>query len=282
MNRVLRNERQRIRRRAVRFVDCNYSQQRSIPSLQQLHSVSAGVKEKFAVDDQNHQPVSSVRTGDNLNDAGFQFNSFDDEENFEVLPSDSSDDEDEQFQRAFDLKKALAEWVINTKTPAYHVNELLSILRNIAPSLPKCCKTLCKTPRIANIAKMDNGHYLHVGLKDCLERFLSNNNFNGDCITIDISTDGVGASKSSSSDIWPILVSVVGYEDILMPGAFHGTKKPKNVNNFLQRFVDEYNELSGGFCCGNRTYNLHIRAVVADVPARNFGQHWSYWVLQLY
>lgn len=269
MNRILLAEKQRYRRRARRFVDFSYSSQQRLSLSQQLNSVPTETGANFEANSQNEQPTPHESI-DDICDIGTQLLSFFDDETFEVLPSDSSDDEDELLQRVFDLRKALAEWVVNSKTPAYHVDKLLSILRNIAPGLPKCCKTLCKTPRIANIIEMDNGHYLHVGLENCLNRFLSNNNFNGDCITIDIGVDGVGVSKSSTSDIWPILVSVVGYEDILMPGAFHGTKKPCNVNNFLQRFVEEYNELSGGFIYGNKTYILHVRAVVADIPARTF------------
>lgn len=274
MNRALLNEKQRIRRRAKSFVDLNYSQRRLSQNSQQLNSVPTEVGINFASKlDLNKQLQSSESIEENVDDivdVGAQLLSFIDEEVFDVLSSDSSDDEEEHMQRAFDLKKALAEWVVNAKIPAYHVDKLLTILRNIAPSLPKCCKTLCKTPRTANIIEMDNGHYLHVGLRDCINRFLSNNNFIGDCITIDIDVDGVGVSKSSASDIWPILASVVGYKDILMPGAFHGTKKPVNVNNFLKRFVDEYNELSDGFCYCNKVYSLNIRAIVADIPARTF------------
>lgn len=276
MNRVLLNEKQRFKRRARRFVDLNYSQRRLSQSSQQLSAVPTEVGVNFSEKlGQNQQPAeqlseSTQENVDEIDDVGAQLLSFLDEDVFDVLSSDSSDDEDEHLQPAFDLKKALAEWVINSKIPAYHVDKLLKILRNIAPGLPKCCKTLCKTPRKANIFEMDNGHYLDVGLGNCLNRFLSNNNFDGHCITIDIGVDGVGVSKSSTSDIWPILVSVVGYKDILMPGAFHGTKKPSNVNHFLQRFVNEYNELSGGFCYNNKTYSLHIRAIIADIPARTF------------
>lgn len=272
MNRILLNKKQRDKRRAKRFVDLNYSYPRL--TTQQINIVP--ITEKNVTTQslklQNQLLISAETVEENVNDisdVGIQLVSLN-EDIFEVLPSDSSDDDGEQLQQEFDLKKALADWVINAKIPAYHVDKLLLILRNIAPGLPKCCKTLCKTPRIANIVEMDYGHYLHVGLEDCLSRFLSNNNFTGDCITIDINTDGVGASKSSASDIWPILVSVVGYEEILMPGAFHGTKKPSNVNNFLKRFVNEFNELCGGFHYGNKTYSLHIRTVVADVPARTF------------
>lgn len=269
MSRILLNEKQRNRRRAQRFVDLNYVQQRTRQNVQQLNKPPTEIGEYVTSFSHQLNTDSFEAVFANSVDVQTETLSYSPEDRFEVLPSDTSDDEESNFP-AFDLRKALAEWAINTKTPAYHVDELLSILRNIAPSLPKCCKTLCKTPRIANITEMDNGHYLDIGLQECLNRFLSKNNFTGECLTIDVNVDGVNTSNSSSSDIWPILVSVVGYKDILMPGAFHGTEKPRDVNNFLKRFVDEFNKLSGGFCNGDKVHNLHIRAVVADVPAKTY------------
>lgn len=183
----------------------------------------------------------------------------------------SSSDESTVECRELDFQTELQEWVVNCKVSAAHVDKLLPILRKKESTLPKCCKTLVHTPQSNNIVPMDNGNYLTIGIRNELERLLlTNTKIRNQRIALDIFSDGVGVANSSTSCLWPICIRVVEVNEILLTHLFHGTSKPKNVNNFLQPFVDEFNQLKDGFEVNGTTYTLCVRAIIADTPARQF------------
>ncbi|KAJ6634605.1 hypothetical protein Bhyg_13180 [Pseudolycoriella hygida] len=183
----------------------------------------------------------------------------------------NSDVESSEECVEFDFRGELQEWVVNCGVPANCVDSLLPILRKKEPTLPKSCKTLVSTPKSNNIVAMDNGQFLILGLQNELKKYieLSKTVINS-CIALDIFADGVGSAKSSSSVLWSILIRVVETREILMTHLFHGMSKPKNVNNFLQPFVNEFNEVKDGFEVNCESYTLCVRAVIADTPARKF------------
>lgn len=171
------------------------------------------------------------------------------------------------------LKDKLSAWAAHYNLSREAVNALLSILRVEHPILPKDKRTLCNTPRYSEIFQMDNGYYLHIDLKNSLLQFMAkNNNHSWDNdIYIDINIDGVPISKSSSSTLWPILINIVGFDEVICVGTFYGTEKPTNVDNYLNRFVNDFCEIHrNGLLFANKMYNLYIRAITADAPARAF------------
>lgn len=59
-------------------------------------------------------------------------------------------------------------------------------------------------------------------------------------IELVINIDGLPISKSSGSQLWPILGSVFGFKDIFIIGIYHGnSKKPESAHLFLERLVVE-------------------------------------------
>ncbi|KYN15258.1 hypothetical protein ALC57_12525 [Trachymyrmex cornetzi] len=46
-------------------------------------------------------------------------------------------------------------------------------------------------------------------------------------------------SKSSGKQLWSILISVAGVQDVMMVGAYCGYKKPDDINLFLEDFISE-------------------------------------------
>ena len=87
------------------------------------------------------------------------------------------------------------------------------------------------------------------------------------------STDGLPLSKSSKSDLWPILGRLVGVgiDESVLIAAFHGSRKPSSAREFLGPFLTEYSILHNEeFVYENRNYTVQIHAVFADTPARNF------------
>lgn len=151
-----------------------------------------------------------------------------------------------------------------------NINYIFS-LQIVDPSLPKSCKTLTGTPRKNNIIDLDNGKFLYFGLKKIIQNFESTNVISENVLSIDIGIDGVGITNSSTSSLWPILINVVGYDEILLVGCFCGQSKPLNVNDFLKSFCDEmFDSLQSGININNVHYNFLIRAIVCDAPARSF------------
>lgn len=54
-------------------------------------------------------------------------------------------------------------------------------------------------------------------------------------------------------------------------GLFHGNNKPSNVDEYLQKFVDEVRKLQEqGFSFNGKIYFLKMSAFVCDMPARAF------------
>lgn len=178
----------------------------------------------------------------------------------------------------FDFIKEIASWVVNSNTSAMHVDSLLRIVQRKVPELAICCKTLLQTPKNAyeDIVPMCNGLYLHIGLKKMLTMFLSKNKLNSKKIIIDVGIDGTPTTKSSDTELWPIMVNVVGFEDVLLVGSYFGSGKPsdeeKSSREYLTPFVTEVLEIlnDGGIMFENEIYDLEFRAFVMDAPARAF------------
>lgn len=169
--------------------------------------------------------------------------------------------------------RELAAWAIKTKQTKSALNDLLTILRVKDETLPKDYRTLCKTPSNSNVQinEMDGGKYIHFGIENCLKHFIWTHKLEACIVEIDISIDGVPISKSSSKCLWPILINVPGYSTIMVVGVYFGNEKPADIDKFMQRFVEEYLFLSSnGLHMLGKRFELVIRCVVADAPARAF------------
>jgi len=91
-------------------------------------------------------------------------------------------------------------------------------------------------------------------------------------IEIIINIDGLPLSKSSGSQVYPILCSLVNnYSNVGIIGIYHGYKKPANANRFLQSFVNEAQDLiTHGVTINGIIYPFKIKAFICDVPAQSF------------
>lgn len=191
--------------------------------------------------------------------------------------SESENDDSDDFIDETDKKKIkiqkIREWLIKTKQTRENGNELLAILREDMPELPKDMRTLIKEgldQKTRNIVEMDDGKYIHIGLSKCLNNFLSKFEYKKDTIVLDICTDGVPVYKSSYS-LWPILMNVVGYDYVLTIGTYYGPSKPKNCNLYFKKFVEEFLVIyESMFDFNGKKYAIDIRAIIADAPARAF------------
>jgi len=63
-------------------------------------------------------------------------------------------------------------------------------------------------------------------------------------IKIAIGIDGLPLTKSSNSQLWPILAFIVDEIKIVFPvGVYHGNAKPKDSNDFMADFISETKDL---------------------------------------
>lgn len=143
------------------------------------------------------------------------------------------------------FSEKLQNWSIEFKINHNALQVLLSILRETPTfqNLPKDPRTFLMTPKTTIMRVVQPGLYYHFGILNSL-----NNIFNKQLsvpltIKLAINIDGLPLSKSSGSQLYPILGIVKDYKplnNIVFPiGIYHGQEKPCCFNNFLEEFVSE-------------------------------------------
>ncbi|XP_026827842.1 uncharacterized protein LOC113562460 [Ooceraea biroi] len=175
-----------------------------------------------------------------------------------------------------DFKAFLVQWAITHHISHAALSHLLSGLRKAHPifqNLPKCVKTLLRTPRSSVITDILPGQYYHCGTQYGILQFLSQskNNKVSSPIQIQIGIDGLPISQSNSNQLWPILGRIIPYQKVFLIGCDFGKAKPANANEFLQSFVNDMNILINEDITYNETtYSVSIHSIICDAPAKSF------------
>jgi len=146
----------------------------------------------------------------------------------------------------------LSYWILQYKISHNGVDSLLSILRSEGIKVPKDVQTLMKTPKTKEITNITNGSYIHLGLQNMLLLLLKINNSNIHItdkeLKIRININGLPIARSSKSQLWPILISILNCNNLLSKnvipiGIFHGYKKPHSIEEYLNPFIDDILEV---------------------------------------
>uniref|UniRef100_A0AAG5DRH2 Uncharacterized protein n=1 Tax=Anopheles atroparvus TaxID=41427 RepID=A0AAG5DRH2_ANOAO len=170
----------------------------------------------------------------------------------------------------------LRHWALKTNQSHKSVSWILDIIRSgPAPeNLPRSAKTLLKTSKTATakILGIPGGKYWYKGIANSLSHVLKDLHV-PNSISLNMNVDGISVFRSSSTQFWPILVSIHEMPKIsLMPVAiFCGSKKPRCSASFLDPLVAEIKGMAenGVWLNGNRL-NVSVRAFICDSPARAF------------
>lgn len=87
-----------------------------------------------------------------------------------------------------------------------------------------------------------------------------------------INIDGLPLSKSSSSQLYPILCSLFEYpHNIFVIGVYHGYEKPTSANKLLEDFVQEATEfVNNDFTCQGKRLPFKIKGFICDAPAKSY------------
>ncbi|KAL4103230.1 hypothetical protein QTP88_018607 [Uroleucon formosanum] len=92
------------------------------------------------------------------------------------------------------------------------------LLKSEGLDVPKDIRTLMKTPKLHNIVDISGGSYIHLGLRNMLLPILIKINaqiyIKSHVLEIGINIDGLPVSKSSKSQIWPILISILNFKEL--------------------------------------------------------------------
>lgn len=173
------------------------------------------------------------------------------------------------------IREFLPNWVQEYHISQIAVNALLKNLISCGISgLPKDSRTLIGTPKLVHIEKMGTGYFWYHGLENCLsgiENYISKPELN--TLNLSFNIDGLPIANSSKSQFWPILVNVTNVKQFApqVVAVFSGDSKPPSVGEYLQKFVDELqNLLESGIQINNIKFSIKIDNFICDTPARSF------------
>ncbi|XP_055687362.1 uncharacterized protein LOC129792384 [Lutzomyia longipalpis] len=189
------------------------------------------------------------------------------------LTSDESEHDEDEITTKAQFKDDLRKF-------GYSINqnrlkELLQLLRSQKEFayLPKDPRTLLHTPATVNISKLRNGGELwHKPLRETLMTCFSNITQDEE-INLQFHVDGLPISKSSTSQLWPILFRIIEAPEIppQVISVYCGNAKPEDLNEFLLPFVNDLNEiLTNGITINSNILQIHIHSFICDSPARSF------------
>lgn len=192
-----------------------------------------------------------------------------------VSTSESSDESDINLgdNLGLTLRENIAMYVIKHKLSVPATNELLKLFKSAGvKGLPRDRRALIRTPRrIMGIVDKCGGCYKYLGLEtgliDCLQNnptFVPGNSI----ISFNVNMDGVPLYKSTNGQFWPLLCRV-GRLNPFVVALYYGETKPDNISEYLQEFLEEYDQLSRqGLNYDGTRYNITLRCWVCDAPAR--------------
>lgn len=193
-----------------------------------------------------------------------------DDEPYEEYLSDLDDDYEPVDATADpDIAAFLIEWTLEFNIKRNALNKLLRFLNNnFCPKLPIDSRTLLQTPQKRNEIAINPGRYVHIGIKENLDNFLSNIPELQE-ISLDFNIDGVPISRSSNSCFWPILCKPYHSKGkVFTVGIYHGYNKPNLFSEFLRPFMDELISVTSEFQYESRPIRVSVRAFICDTPAR--------------
>jgi len=160
-----------------------------------------------------------------------------------LTETDTSDDE--FVESAECLAEEIRGWAIDSQIPQCHLNGLLGILRKYHPYLPKDSRTLLGTQTNYEVQEIAGGTMHYFGVEKGIRDVLNQIDPLPKAIHLQVNIDGLPLFKSSNKQFWPIL-GLVEEDKTKQPfviALYLGSKKPENVNLFLESFVNEYGKL---------------------------------------
>lgn len=201
-----------------------------------------------------------------------EYNTSDSQQSSVNISYNDSSDVAFETRKDSNLQHDLAIWAIEHQIKHTALEALLHRLKKHScfSTLSVDARSFLKTPRQYEIRTVVPGLYHHFGLSDSIRSILTSvKNIN--CVRIAVNIDGLPLSKSSQQQFWPILDSVLPYNNVFIIGIYHGNEKPASANEFLQDFLNEAKEIcANGIDVNGRNIPCRIEALICDAPAKAF------------
>lgn len=204
-----------------------------------------------------------------------------------LVESEWSDNDNGQWDQALNvnprkeipLRQFLRTWALENNITHSAVTKLLKGLRcNGHENLPSDARTLLQTPTVKSTTVTDSGSFYYYGLRKALEDHLKRTRPVSkpikNPILINLGIDGLPLTKSSKSQLWPLVGQIIHddhREEPFFIGAFHGYMKPLKPDEIIDKFIAEYNEIKNErFIYLGRKYSVLVNCVICDAPAKAF------------
>ena len=143
-------------------------------------------------------------------------------------------------------------------------------MRDSGLNLPKDLRTLLGTVRNFPHIGQCGGKYIYFGIKRNIIRILNYCKKSVQNIKMKVNRDGLPLSKSSKSQLWPILRSF-DKSEVFIIADFAGTSKATFVEFYMTDFIQEVNSLQSNAILHNgRQVNFSLGAFICAAPARCF------------
>lgn len=198
----------------------------------------------------------------------------------EHFNNSSDTDLDTSLENQDNLREKLVRWAVKRHISHLAITDLLHILSPYHPELPLHARTLLDTPCSSHTSifyKLETGEFCYLGMNAILKSILSQK-YTQKCLKfckvlkLSFNIDGIPLYKSNRTQLWPILGLIKNFRsDPFVISLFCGISKPKPLNIFLKKFIDELNELlHHGINVNGIHFKIEIHSFVCDAPARAY------------
>ena len=168
------------------------------------------------------------------------------------------------------LQQQIARWAVDNSITRTALTSLLHILDANGLEVPKDARTILKTPRNVETSPMGLGNFCYLGLKPALLRALNEVKPSHKELKLMVNIDGLPLFKSSSTQIWPILVKFDSSSPYIV-ALYAGEGHPENLGDFLKDFLEESTVLSEeGVFYEDVQYSVKLWLMICDAPARAY------------
>lgn len=109
-------------------------------------------------------------------------------------------------------------------------------------------------------------------LEYLLDNLFNQNLLTEKCLELSFNVDGVSPFHSTNTQFWPIscLIRNVKTKPFFV-GIFYGNSKPKPLEDFLDEFIKELNDLTkNNFFFRGEYIQINIQSFICDAPARAY------------
>ncbi|XP_046388085.1 uncharacterized protein LOC124157429 [Ischnura elegans] len=240
-------------------------------SLHDDHENSSSLENQWVSHDINSEDEGSINvsTGEGAVD-------LEDIDVSDACSSSSSDSDCSEGNLSnADLYHELSLWAGNI--PRHKVTSLLKILKKHScfKNFPVDVRTLRKTPRSLEVEKLGLGEFVYLGVAESLKyELMCLNDVSFEDIKLQINVDGLPLTRSSGSQFWPILASVVDRTEMARPflvAIYWGHQKPMSCEQYLTPLLNELVQLENdGFTYRGTRISIRVHSFVCDAPARAF------------